>query len=71
MMLAPTKETAIGMKMSDLTSAWRFMRSTTMAIVRPMPVESTGATMNHNRVLSSTLWVAGSVKAQPKFLKPT
>src|SRR5450432_279651 len=69
--LPPTNDTAIGMKINDLTSACRFIRSTTIAIVKPMRVANTGFTMSQAKVLSSTLCVAGSVNAQPKFLNPT
>ena len=63
MMLAPTNEIAIGMKISDFTSDWCFIRSTTIAIVNPSPVATSGATMIHSSVLSKTLCVAPSVNA--------
>ena len=65
MMLAPTNEMAIGIKISDFTSDWCFIRSTTTAIVSPSPVATRGATMIHRSVLSKTLCVAGSVNANP------
>ena len=53
MMPAPTNEMAIGMKMSDLGSDSRFIRSSSRASVRPSSVDRTGTMITQSTVLSS------------------
>jgi hypothetical protein len=64
MKLAPTNDTAIGMKISDLYNACRFSRSTSSAIARPRPVVTAGATTIQSSVLTRMSWIAGEVNAQ-------
>ena len=63
MMLAPTNEIAIGMKMSDLGIDSRLIRSSSRASIRPRPVEKSGAMMIHSDgVDAGTCALSGSVK---------
>ena len=64
MMEAPTKEMAIGMKMSALGSDSRFIRSSSSASVRPSAVEKIGVMMIHSTVLNRNCLLSGVVKIQ-------
>lgn len=48
---APTKEIAMGMKISDFAMLPQEMRSVSCAARRPKAVETAGTTISHSRLL--------------------
>ena len=68
---APTKEIAIGMKISDFAMLPHQIRSVSAAAIRPKTVESAGTNKSHRKLLKIDSRKPASPNIQRKLARPT